>query len=91
MQALQASALNPCKIMNAPCHIKVGHTQAFLNADSESSLKKGSAQRYLNAPNNSLKPAMRSIFEMGFCSDLNLRFEDKKTFNVHRAILAIRS
>ena len=44
-----------------------------------------------NAPNNSLKPALRSIFEQGFCSDLKLNYEGKKTFNLHKSIMSVRS
>ena len=40
------TSVNPCKIVNTPCHVKVSHTNDFHNA-----------------PNNSLKPALRSIFE----------------------------
>jgi len=36
------SGVNPCKIVNTPCHVKVSHTHDFHNA-----------------PNNSLKPALR--------------------------------
>lgn len=66
--------INPCKIINAPCHVKVWHTHDFINAS-----------------NSSLKPAMKAMFEQGFCSDLKLDFEGKKKFNVHKAILAVRS
>jgi hypothetical protein len=66
--------VNPCKIVNTPCLVKVSHTQDFLNA-----------------PNNSLKPALRTIYEQGFCSDLILNYDGKRSFNVHKAILAVRS
>jgi hypothetical protein len=66
--------INPCKIINAPCHVKVWHTHDFLNAT-----------------NSSLKPAMKSMFEQGFCYDLRINYEAKKKFNVHKAILAVRA
>ena len=44
-----------------------------------------------NAPNNSLKPALRSIFEQGFCSDFKLSYDGKKTFNLHKSIMSVRS
>ncbi len=70
----EVNSVNPCKIVNTPCHVKVSHTHDFHNA-----------------PNNSLKPALRSIFEQGFCSDLKVNYEGKKTFNLHKSILSVRS
>jgi hypothetical protein len=47
--------LNPTKIVNSSCLIKVTHTNEFHNA-----------------PNNSLKPALRSVLDNGYCSDIKL-------------------
>ncbi len=59
------TSINPCKIVNTPCHVKVSHTHDFHNA-----------------PNNSLKPALRSMYEHGYCSDMQLQYGGK-VFRVH--------
>lgn len=42
------------------------------------------------SPNKSLRPALRSIFKNGVCSDLNLVVGDK-SFAVNKCIIAVRS
>ena len=42
------------------------------------------------SPNKSLRPALRSIFKNGICSDLSLVIGDK-TFGVNKCIIAVRS
>ena len=54
-------------------------------------VKVSHTHEFHNAHNNSLKPALRSIFEQGFCSDFKLSFEGKKVFNLHKSIMAVRS
>lgn len=69
----RSKEVNPHKIVNTPCVVKVSHTTEFHNA-----------------PNNSLKPALRSILEEGHCSDISLVLKNK-TFAAHKCILTARS
>jgi hypothetical protein len=70
---IEKREINPNKIVNRSCLIKVTHTPDFHNA-----------------PNNSLKPALKSVLENGFCSDLRLIINNKE-INVHKCILSVRS
>jgi hypothetical protein len=65
--------VNPSKIVNSSCVIKVSHTVDFHNA-----------------PNNSLKPALRNVLLNGLCSDVNLIVQDK-TIPANKCILVVRS
>ncbi|CDW74743.1 ankyrin repeat and fyve domain-containing protein 1 [Stylonychia lemnae] len=70
---IEKREINPHKLVNSSCLIKVAHTPEFHNA-----------------PNNSLKPSLRSILEQGYCSDLKLVFKSK-TIPVNKCILTSRS
>lgn len=76
--------INPCKIVNFPCHVRVWHSLDFHSQGKQNS----SSPRVQDS--GSLKAAMRSMFHNGFCSDLVLVFGGRR-FNVHRAILVARS
>ena len=75
--------VNPCKIVNFPCHVRVWHSLDFHGQGRQG----GSSG---SEPSTNLKSAMRNMLDQGFCSDLTLNFEGKK-FNVHRALLSVRS
>jgi len=45
---------------------------------------------FYNAPNNSLRPALRSIFENNICSDLVIKI-DSHRLNANKCILSSRS
>ena len=70
---IEKKEINPCKIVNSSCLVRVAHTAEFHNA-----------------PNNSLKPALRSILDNGFCSDLTI-YVQNKPLKVHKCILTVRS
>eukprot|EP00347_Sterkiella_histriomuscorum_P014120 403362092 len=66
--------LNPNKIVNTACVIKVQHTPEFHNS-----------------PNNSLKPALRSILDQGYCADIKLVFKNNQVIEANKCILTSRS
>jgi hypothetical protein len=53
-------------------------------------IKVAHTPEFHNAPNNSLKPALKSVLENGYCSDLSLIVQGR-TIKAHKCILTVRS
>ena len=59
-------------------------------ANSSCVIKVSHSTEFHNAPNNSLKPALRSVLENGLCSDINLIVE-KRSIPANKCVLVVRS
>ena len=46
---------------------------------------------FSQSPNKSLRPALVSIYDNQICSDLKIIVNNKKTFNLNKCIVAVRS
>ena len=54
-------------------------------------VKVSQTPEFHTAPNNSFKPALRSILENAYSSDLQLVFPSGRKIPVHKCILSVRS
>ena len=54
-------------------------------------VKMSHTYEFSQSPNKSLRPALVAIYDSQTCSDLRIFVNKKKTFNVNKCILAVRS